>query len=255
MPVAAIISNVLDGKRPAAGARAATNELELEDYEPLFARRRIVTGVRDELARSAPVQKRILDAAWNKLPAPIASMHDVTLSCTAEGLADIDRGAGPIAAAIAAIVGLPKPGRDVPVTVRIERIGDTELWTRTFAGRSFASTHFEGSGRHERLLSERFGPVTFAMAIAVDRDQARLVLRGWTLFGIPLPLWLGPRVTAYETVQHGRFRFHVEIRLPWGALVVRYRGWLVREDQIQLPTSPVMFSASLAALTTSAGIA
>jgi hypothetical protein len=231
MPVAAIIAKVLDGMRPAPGARAATNDLELEDYEPLFARRRIVTGERNDLPRAAPVQKRILDAAWDKLPAPIASMHDVTRSHTAEGLADIDRGTSPIATAIAAVIGLPKPGRDVPVTVRIERIGETEVWTRAFAGRSFASTHFEGRGRNERLLSERFGPVIFAMAIAIDLDHARLVLRSWTVFGIPLPLRLGPRVTAYETVQQGRFRFHVEIKLPWGALIVRYRGWLVRIDE------------------------
>jgi hypothetical protein len=36
-----------------------------------------------------------------------------------------------------------------------------------------------------------------------------------------------PHVTAYESVEEGRFRFHVEIKLPLVGLVVRYRGWLV----------------------------
>jgi hypothetical protein len=94
------------------------------------------------------------------------------------------------------------------------------------------------------------------MAMAVDGSRVHLILRGWSLFGIPLPRSLGPRATAYETIQDGRFRFHVEIGLPWGALVVRYRGWLVRTDEpSQLSEAPAMLSASLAALTTSDGIA
>ena len=255
MPVAAIISKVLDGKLPAAGARASTHDLELEDYEPLFASRRIATGVRDERPQSAPLQKRILGAAWARLPYPIAAMHDLTTTGIAEGRADVDRGKGLVATAIAALIGLPKPGRDLPVTVRFERVNDIEIWTRTFAGRSFSSTQFEGRGRAERLLCERFGPIAFKVAMVVEDHRVSLILRGWSLLGIPLPRWLGPRATAYETVQDGRFRFHVEIRLPWGALIVCYRGWLIRQDQTQLSEAPVIFSASLAALTTSEGIA
>jgi hypothetical protein len=231
MAVAAIVNNVLDGKPPRPGARAASRDLELDDYEPFFLSRRIVTGIREDLPRSAPLQKRVLDTAWEKLPAPIASIHDVAVSHIAHGRADIDRGTGPLATAIATIIGLPKPGRDVPLTVRIERIGDTELWTRTFAGRSFASTHFEGRGRNERLLCERFGPIAFAMAMVPDGDRVNLVVRSWSFFGIAMPQWLGPRATVYETAQDGRFRFHVEIRLPWGTLIVRYRGWLARADE------------------------
>jgi hypothetical protein len=52
------------------------------------------------------------------------------------------------------------------------------------------------------------------------------VLRRWSAFGIPLPLWLAPRPTAFETVENGRFRFHVEISHPLTGLIVRYRGWL-----------------------------
>jgi hypothetical protein len=227
MAIAAIINNVLDGRPPKPGARAASRDLELEDYEPFFSSRRIVTGIRDDLPRSAPLQKRVLGAAWEKLPAPVAAIHDVAQSHIAHGRADIDRGTGPLASAIAAVIGLPKPGREVPLTVRIERIGDTEVWTRNFAGRSFASTHFEGRGRTERLLCERFGPITFAMAMVIADNRVNLIVRDWSLFGIPMPQWLGPRAAVYETAQDGRFRFHVEIRLPWGTLIVRYRGWLV----------------------------
>jgi hypothetical protein len=41
-------------------------------------------------------------------------------------------------------------------------------------------------------------------------------------------------------VQDGRFRFHVELSLPWGALIVRYRGWLVGVDE---PVTPKRLEA------------
>jgi hypothetical protein len=41
-----------------------------------------------------------------------------------------------------------------------------------------------------------------------------------------MPRWLMPGGDSFETVKDGRFRFHVEIRLPLAGLVVRYRGWL-----------------------------
>ena len=47
MACAAIIRNCLDGQRPAPGARPATGDLELEDYERLFARRAIHAGMRE----------------------------------------------------------------------------------------------------------------------------------------------------------------------------------------------------------------
>lgn len=45
MAIEGIVRRLLDGQRPDAGARAAARELELEDYDRLFARRSIHTGV------------------------------------------------------------------------------------------------------------------------------------------------------------------------------------------------------------------
>ncbi|WP_416361782.1 DUF4166 domain-containing protein [Mesorhizobium sp. AR02] len=43
-------------------------------------------------------------------------------------------------------------------------------------------------------------------------------------------MWLCPRSTSFETVENGRFRFHVEISHPLTGLIVRYRGWLEPVD-------------------------
>ncbi|TPM02524.1 DUF4166 domain-containing protein [Mesorhizobium sp. B2-3-11] len=62
--------------------------------------------------------------------------------------------------------------------------------------------------------------------IVAEGGQLRLILRRWSILGLPLPMWLCPRSTSFETVEGGKFRFHVEISHPLTGLIVRYRGWL-----------------------------
>jgi hypothetical protein len=50
MAVEGIVRRLLDGQRPDPGARAAVRDLELEDYDRLFARRMIHTGFRNDAA-------------------------------------------------------------------------------------------------------------------------------------------------------------------------------------------------------------
>jgi Domain of unknown function (DUF4166)/Saccharopine dehydrogenase NADP binding domain len=229
MAAAAIIRNCLAGRRPAPGARPAATDLELADYEPLFARRAISTGYRQELPADdrAPLYRRLLGDAWNSLPQPLQAMHDLDAELSAEGVADVERGSGLLARMVACVIGFPRAGKDLPVTVSFRAEDGREHWKRTFAGRSFASTQEQGRGRFERLLCERFGPFNFGMAAVCDDGRMRLVLRRWSFLGIPMPLALAPREDAFEFARDGRFHFHVEIGHPITGLIVRYRGWLV----------------------------
>lgn len=237
MAVEALLRKALDGQRPPPGARAAVRDLELADYEALFARRRIVAGVRDDGAgETLPLYAGLLGAAWHSLPAALRAMHGGTGyggtghggtgTTVAQGLASVERGRGPLARLAATLAGFPAAAAEVPVTVRFETSGGGETWTRTFGARSFTSRQFAGRGRWAALLCERFGPLTFAMALVVEGARLKLVLRHWRLFGLPLPRWLCPRADAYETEDGGRFRFRVEIAHPLTGLIVRYRGWL-----------------------------
>lgn len=124
----------------------------------------------------------------------------------------------------------------MPVAVTFKVRAGREIWHRAFGGRSFSSTQEEGRGRFERLLCERFGPFAFAMALVLDDGRMRLVVRRWTAFGLPMPLALAPTGNAYEYVEAGRFRFHVEIGLPLVGLIVAYRGWLVAGTETAVPT-------------------
>ena len=227
MAAAAIIRRCLDGRAPVPGARPATSELELADYEALFAQRDIRAGVHESLPYTAPLYQRLLGAAWGSLPEPVRAMHDFRDALVVEGRASVERGENVLARLLAALFGFPKAGQDVPLRVSFYVQDGRQIWRREFAGRAFQSTQEEGRGRFERLLCERFGPFAFGLALVLGNGRLSLVIRRWSAFGLPMALAFAPRGDAYEWVKDGRFNFHVELGLPVIGLIVRYRGWLV----------------------------
>jgi len=231
MAVEAIVHNVLQGRAPQPGARAAVRELELDAYERLFAGRTIHTGMRrDDTSDAPPLYARILGDAWRALPAEIRDMHDVGKIAAAEGRARVERGGGILARLACALVGFPQTNLDTSVGVQFDVSNGVETWTRTFGSDRFSSRQFAGRARSERLLCERFGALTFAMALVAAGDRLSLVLRRWSIFGLPLPMWLCPRSESYESAEQGRFNFHVMISHPLTGLIIRYDGWLVRKS-------------------------
>jgi hypothetical protein len=227
MAVEALVRNALEGHSPVPGARAAVRELELEDYERLFAGRTIYTGVRDDIPTGTPpLYARVLGTAWDRLPVEIRDMHDVDGAASAQGRSSVERGSGVLARLAAWTMGFPKATADTSVSVQFAASNGTETWTRKFGEESFSSCQFAGRGRSAGLLCERFGRLTFAMALVPERGRLSLVLRRWSAFGVPLPMSLCPRSNSFETTANGRFRFHVEIGHPITGLIVRYKGWL-----------------------------
>jgi hypothetical protein len=236
MAIATIIRQGLDGRRPAPGARAATRDLELADYDAVFARRAIHAGRREEPGGGdEPLYQRLLGDAWPLLPAPVRAMHDLKDAMTAEGMAVIERGRGWLSRLAAAIAGFPPAGDNVPVRVSFTRQQDREIWRRDFGGTTFSSSQEAGRKRNDRLLVERFGPFAFSLALVLDEAKLRLVTRGWSLLGVPLPAAWAPRGDAYESAEDGRFRFNVEIRHRVTGLIVAYRGWLVPQPSVRAP--------------------
>lgn len=235
MAVQAIILHMLAGNKPSAGARAATHELEVVDYEGIFRTRTIYTGERESKSDAdAPLYKRLLGAAWDALPASLAALHNVTAQVqSAEGFARVERGKNLLGRLIAILWGFPKAGENVPVKVTFQpfaglRAGSDggELWTRDFAGRKFSSFQTEGRGYADKLLIEKFGPATFWLALVLKEGQLHLVTRRWSVFGIPMPLALSPNASTYEYEENGKFCFHVEVKHWLTGLIVRYEGKL-----------------------------
>jgi hypothetical protein len=228
MAVQALVLRCLAGEKPPAGARPATHELEVSDYKAIFKSRTIYTGQRESGADedTAPLYKRVLGEAWNALPAPLAAMHNVRGEHKAEGIARVETGKHPFARLLAALYGFPRAGEHVPIRVTFHRRDGGEVWERDFAGRNFSTFQYAGQGYADKLLVERFGPVTFWMALVLKQGELHLVTRRWNIFGIPLPLAWSPNTSAYEYADGDDFCFHVEVKHWLMGLIVRYEGRL-----------------------------
>ncbi|MDO9415810.1 SDR family oxidoreductase [Pararhizobium sp.] len=229
----AILRRCVTGQKPEPGARHAADALALADFAPLFSRLDIVSGVTDVTAEmdQKPLYRRVLGTAFETLPAAVAALHDHTESHRVSGLAQVERGASPLARLTAWVVGFPKAGIEIPVSVQFDINEDREIWTRTFGGKSFASTQAKGTGRNAGLLIETFGPFDIQIALVPLGGRLQLVIRGWRLFGLRLPRFLAPGGTTFEHEADGRFHFHVEIASPITGLIVRYRGFLTPDPE------------------------
>ena len=147
MAVEALVRRALEGRPPSPGARAAVRELELDDYQILFANRTIHTGTRDDAPDATmPLYARILGTAWETLPAAIRQMHDVSGTRTVRGRASVKRGVSALAQLVAAIMGFPKANPDTSVSVQFTAAAGEETWVRTFGEDSFSSTQYAGRG-------------------------------------------------------------------------------------------------------------
>ena len=233
MAAEGIIRKCLSGDRPARGARSAIGALGLKDYQRLFAGRKIATGFHSSVER--PLYRKLLGPAFDTLPRAVAEFHQAVQPCRWQGKAEVRRGTSPVARLVAALIGFPRAGTDVDVSVAVTAEGEGERWARSFDCKVFSSTQTAGQGRNEGLLVERFGPITVGLALVVQGDRLRLVPRRWFFLGMPLPNWLMPGGDTFETEAEGRFRFDVTIRAPLIGLIVAYRGWLEPLGQVNLP--------------------
>lgn len=175
-----------------------------------------------------PLFRSVMGAAFDRLPAPIRRLHDRRRGdCRAAGRCTIELGRTRLARAAARLLWLPPAGSDVALTVDFAVRENGETWRRNFAGVVVTSHMRPGVGALAGLVIERRFPVAAAMRLVADAAGVTYQpLRCW-LFGLRVPPWLGPRVTARESVVAGRFHFDVMIGAPLLGTIIRYRGWLV----------------------------
>ena len=225
MAIEAIVRKLLAGKRPEHGARSSVGALTLADYDALFTGRSITTGFRAD-EPDAPLYCQLLGSAFGTLPSSLQQLHGSTAERRWRGHAEVRRGKGLLARVAGAIMGFPKASARMPVIVAFTPEKDGERWTRDFGGTRFSSLQSRGTGRNAYLLVERFGLLAFAMALVADQDRLYLVPRRWSAFGVPMPRFLMPHGTSFESETGGSFHFDVEIAMPIIGPIVHYRGSL-----------------------------
>jgi hypothetical protein len=164
-----------------------------------------------------------LGNAWHELPPCIQRLHSVRDVESFSGRASVTRGRGLVTRLAAWLMGFPKAGEDVPLTVTKRRMPAGEVWERNFAGRRLRS--FVTLSDRPQHCRERFGPFTYELELPVENAALHFpVRRGWFL-GIPLPSLVLPGSWSKEFAVNGAFHFDVGLYAPLtGSLIVRYRG-------------------------------
>jgi len=204
------------------GARPALADFTLAEAEAVLAE---LNGSFDRDAPDAtPLFEQALGAElWARMPASWRRTHDVWDLNTMTGEARVTRGSGVGAKLVAALFRFPPARETTPVSVRMERVGQTEIWTRDFDGQRFRSV-LSYSGPD--VVRERFGPFTFQMSLPVRNGQMGMpVTHGWFL-GLPMPKALLPCSETREYDEDGVFRFDVKLSAPLVGMIVHYEGWL-----------------------------
>ena len=217
---AELLAEDLIAGRVSPGARAAAGLLSLDQFEPLFrslAVRHETTGVE----AGPPLYRRLLGETFDRLPEAVRAMHEVHGDSGAAGEGEVKRGGGPIGRLIGAVVGFP-PAGSYPVHVEFLERGGRERWIRHFGPHRFWSWFSIKSG----LLYERFGLLRFGFELPCDESALRMRLVRWSACGVPLPLFLAPRVDAREWQEGDRFRFDDRITMPLIGELIHYSGWL-----------------------------
>jgi hypothetical protein len=171
--------------------------------------------------------QQVLGAAWVGLPFAIRQLHSATSVSMYSGRCTVTQGRNLIARAVTALVGFPKPGTDLVINVKLCVASCSERWVRTVADREFSSTLSLPKGRSAGLVREQVGPVAIDMSLVAQTASIEYIVRRWKLLGVPMPLWLGPKTIATESIDaQERFRFDIKIWHPFIGTLVHYAGWL-----------------------------
>jgi hypothetical protein len=201
------------------GARSAAGLLNLAEFDSELASLAVVWEITTQ--PYVPLFQRVMGDAFAKLPVPVKRIHTVIGDGGAEGMANVTRGKSILARLVAAIMHFPPEGSH-QVHVAFQEDHGIERWTRSFGSHVFES-ELSQSGEY---LVERFGPMRFAFKLPTDASGLEMDMRQWSIFHVPMPMFLAPRSSAKEYAVGDEFVFDVAIGLPLVGDVVRYKGTL-----------------------------
>jgi len=222
-PAAALIEALAAGRGFRAGARPAAGELTLDQIRPWF------DGLAIELKLLSyrgekPLYRRVMADGFDRLPEVTRRLHRGRPAVIAIGEAEVMSAANPLGRLVARLFGLPTATGKQPIRVVIESRDGREHWTRIFRDKPMRSIMSQAPGN---LIEERFGPFSLRMRLVPKSGGLDMERVSGRLWGVPLPPFLLPRVTATERVdEYRRHAFDVEIAAPLLGRLVHYKGWL-----------------------------
>ena len=228
LPAAAAVEKLMAGA-VSTGARPAHRALDVSDILEHMRPYAITTQTSVTRTDKGVFETALGTSSFKSLPKAVRTFHDPSGPVVWHGVADIKGGAWFAPRILARVFGFPGQGRDVPVTVTLERTTSpdgtpVETWIRNFAGTRLISVlKTDGKGN----LTERFAPFTFVIPVRADADGLDIPVSGWRIGWLKLPKFLAPQSTASEYVdKQGRFCFDVHLSAPLFGTIAHYKGWL-----------------------------
>ncbi len=229
LPAAAAVKALLNG-RIEPGARLAERALSLPDIEAEMAPYPIEANTVHVSCGKGIFEENLGRETFDMMPGALRALHGHAGVPVWSGRAEVIAANWFLPRLVAKLFGFPASGSEIPVTVTVDREFSEdgfskETWVRNFSGQRFSSVlshHEDGTFR------ETFGPLSFRLGLAADRESLVMPVTGWKLGTLPLPRFLAPRsrTREYEDAQ-GRFCFDVELTLPVLGLFAHYKGWLI----------------------------
>ncbi len=174
---------------------------------------------------SPSMYRRILGPRFDALPSVLRRFHDASGGGRARGTFRIDRARGRLRNALASLLGLPRPGSQVLVVLRVLVEGERERWIRDFDGHRVVTVQWARGD----LLMESIGWHSFSTELEIDGSRLRYAFRRAWFVGIPLPRILSPSVESYVDAGENGWRVVVRIFAPFLGELVRYEGWIEPE--------------------------
>lgn len=159
--------------------------------------------------------------AWRALPTDVRLLHAPGRAC---GELEVLRGTHVVARWIGAVLGLPRAGRNVPVSVAVSREGTRLVWRRWFGETDLVTDQYA----HHGLLIERFGAIELRFqlqlgSMGIEFLQRRVALT-WGPVRLPLPSRVAPVAHGLVTQVQGGVAIRVSVRMPLIGELLRYQG-------------------------------
>jgi hypothetical protein len=120
----------------------------------------------------------------------------------------------------AAAMGIP-PAGDYDLLLEVLPYAGGQRWVRYFGTYTLVTTQKDYRG----MLIEYSGPASIGFELVVQNGSLFFHPRRAWLMGIPLPLWLAPRIEAEnQSIETGGWRVCVRFGVPLLGLVAQYEG-------------------------------
>lgn len=171
---------------------------------------------------TSSIYQRHMGASYGELAPEIQTFHTLNGSYRLRGEVDVIGAETIWGRLLSVVMRFPVSSPQQPFEFHLRTESGKEAWQRRFPSRTMQSSMSIGG----TYLLESFGPMQCRFTLRSEDGRLVMEPRGVRWFGIPLPAFLVPQISAAERGVNGKLYFDVSARWPGNYLTVAYRGWL-----------------------------